>query len=87
MQRRLDKLILFYVRLTNRRKNTRQHALKGIAQARTVLILYACAALLGGATLILSQLSLRYILVLAALVLLIALFSASKLGEVLVYKK
>ncbi|MDR1997151.1 MAG: undecaprenyl/decaprenyl-phosphate alpha-N-acetylglucosaminyl 1-phosphate transferase [Candidatus Margulisbacteria bacterium] len=87
VQRRLDKFILFYIKLTDRRRRTRQHALKGIAQTRTVLILYACSALLGGATLVLSQLSLKGIVFLAVLVLIVALFSARKLGEVLVYRK
>ncbi|MDR2431808.1 MAG: undecaprenyl/decaprenyl-phosphate alpha-N-acetylglucosaminyl 1-phosphate transferase [Candidatus Margulisbacteria bacterium] len=85
-QRRLDRIILLYIRLTARRKKTRQHALRGIAQARTVLILYACASLLGVSTLILAQLSLANIIVLAVLVILIALFSARKLAQVLVYK-
>lgn len=86
IQRNVDKIILNYIRLTDRRKKTRQTALRGISQTRTVLILYACAGILGGATLILSQLSLNGLLVLAVLSFLIALFSAHKLGQVLVYK-
>jgi len=87
LQRRLDKVILIYIRITGRRKRTRQHILKGMSQTRTVLILYACAGVLGAATLVLSQLSLKGLLGLAALAAVIALFSAYKLGQVLVYKK
>lgn len=87
IQRRLDKLILMYIKLADRRKQTRQPALRGMSQTRTVLILYACAGVLGGATLLLSQLSLKGLLALTVLTLLIALFSAYKLGKVLVYKK
>ncbi|GBR73662.1 UDP-N-acetylglucosamine (GlcNAc):undecaprenyl-phosphate (Und-P) GlcNAc-1-phosphate transferase [Candidatus Termititenax aidoneus] len=87
LQRKLDKVILFYLRLAKRRKPTRQTALRGIAQARTALILYACAGLVGGGTLVISQLSLRGFLVFAVIVAAAASFSAYKLGQVLVYRK
>jgi UDP-GlcNAc:undecaprenyl-phosphate GlcNAc-1-phosphate transferase len=87
LQRRLDKLILLYLRLAGRRRSTRQTVLQGVAQARTALLLYACAALVGGGTLLISQLSLRGLLVFAAVVAAAAFFSAYKLGQVLVYRK
>ncbi|MDR1324018.1 MAG: undecaprenyl/decaprenyl-phosphate alpha-N-acetylglucosaminyl 1-phosphate transferase [Candidatus Margulisbacteria bacterium] len=87
LQRKLDKIILLYLRLAERRKPTRQTAWRGIAQARTALILYACAGLVGGGTLVISQLSLRGFLVFALIVVAAAFFSAYKLGQVLVYRK
>ncbi|GBR75457.1 UDP-N-acetylglucosamine (GlcNAc):undecaprenyl-phosphate (Und-P) GlcNAc-1-phosphate transferase [Candidatus Termititenax persephonae] len=87
VQRVLDRIILFYIRSADRRKATRQSVLLGIAQARTALILYACAALIGGGALVLSQLSLRALVVFAGAVVVSALFSAHKLAQVLVYRK
>jgi UDP-GlcNAc:undecaprenyl-phosphate GlcNAc-1-phosphate transferase len=87
IQRKLDRIILFYIRSSDRRKKTHQPVLKGIAQARTALILYACAGLLGIGTLLLAQLSLRGIFIFTLSIIFIALFSAYKLAQVLVYKK
>lgn len=86
-QRVLDKLILLYIRAVGRRKKAQLPALKGIAHTRAVLILYAGGFFAGTMALIVPYVSAFGALFIIISVLVVALWGAKKLSEVLVYTR
>lgn len=87
IQRKIDKFILSYIRLTRRKKKSQHHISRAIAQTRAVLILYAIAGLFGLSALIISQLNLLNTIILLLFVVILCVFGATKLADVTVYEK
>jgi UDP-GlcNAc:undecaprenyl-phosphate GlcNAc-1-phosphate transferase len=86
IQRKIDKFIVLFIRTTGRRKKSQHHILRGMAQTRAVLILYACSAILGLVALAIPSLTLKSGLFVFIIVIVIAGISIKKFNEVVVYQ-
>jgi hypothetical protein len=87
IQRKIDKFILKYIRITKRKKKSQHHISRAIAQTRAVLIHYGIAGLFGLSALIISQLNLLNTIILLLFVIGLCVFGATKLADVTVYEK
>jgi UDP-GlcNAc:undecaprenyl-phosphate GlcNAc-1-phosphate transferase len=87
LQRRIDKFIIGFIRLSNRRNKAQQHARHGIAHSRAVLMLYASEFAFGSMALLMAQVNLWQAVTILILVLVLAFLAAAKLAKVAVYEK